>query len=278
MVKEFFPVAVSTKTLCAMFDLNRQRVNELEKDPHSGFPKPSRIGTSVRHFVADVAQWLESQRGGRPIRLRETEQGYLPVVSIMAAGPVQYLQPSPKAKPSVAEVDAANAKALAVTPRDGQRRLESMIETADGVMVQFIQLSPRRCDDPEPLSATRKVVRHVAIPIGHKSIMDVETVDQPEKSEASTTPPKVDCEERKPQFDTSMVLEYHRPIVGRSSALMPAELKQDYESGLSLDALCKRYHLGKSNLSKLLRDAGVPIRKPGRSMKNSLASTAAEVK
>jgi predicted DNA-binding transcriptional regulator AlpA len=278
MAIEFIPVAVSTKKLCALFDLTRQRINELEKDPESEFPEPSRIGRSVRHNVQAVAQWFESKKRGRPIILREALQGYPPAVSIKVANPVQYIQPSPKPKPFVAEVDAANAKVLAATPREGQRCVESLIETADGVMVKFVQLIPRHCDDPEPLSATHKVVRRQAISLGLKPIKELETTEQREKSEASTTPPKVHCDEPKPSFSSLMVAGYHRPIVGRSRAPVPAALKQDYESGLSLDALCKRYHLGKSNLSTLLRDAGVPIRKPGRFSKPSVASTVAEVK
>jgi hypothetical protein len=222
-----------------------------------------------------VAQWVESKKGGRPILLRETLQAYPPAVSIMVANPVQYIQPSTKTKPSVAEVDAANAKVLAATPREDQQCVESMIETSDGEVVKLLELIPRHCDDPEPLSATHKVVRHVAIPLGLKPTTEVATADQPEKFVASTTPPKVYGIERKPSSGSSMVVEYHRPVVGRSSAPIPAALKQDYESGQTMDVLCKRYHLGKSNLSKMLRDAGVSIRKPGRS---TVAFTGAEVK
>jgi hypothetical protein len=43
-----------------------------------------------------------------------------------------------------------------------------------------------------------------------------------------------------------------------------AELVADYRSGDSLDALCKRYRMGKSRVSRLLREAGVQMRPAGR--------------
>lgn len=43
-----------------------------------------------------------------------------------------------------------------------------------------------------------------------------------------------------------------------------ADLKAHYESGQSLDALCKQYRMGKSRLSKLLREMGAQMRQPGR--------------
>jgi predicted DNA-binding transcriptional regulator AlpA len=42
------------------------------------------------------------------------------------------------------------------------------------------------------------------------------------------------------------------------------QLKTEYESGTTLDELCRQHRLGKARLSALLRNAGAAMRKPGR--------------
>jgi hypothetical protein len=43
-----------------------------------------------------------------------------------------------------------------------------------------------------------------------------------------------------------------------------AQLKHLYESGTTLDELCRREKIGKVALSALLREAGTAMRRPGR--------------
>jgi predicted DNA-binding transcriptional regulator AlpA len=42
------------------------------------------------------------------------------------------------------------------------------------------------------------------------------------------------------------------------------QLKTEYESGTTLDELCRQHRLGKARLSVLLRNAGAAMRRPGR--------------
>ena len=49
------------------------------------------------------------------------------------------------------------------------------------------------------------------------------------------------------------------------SAASPAgELRQLYESGMTLDAICREKKIGKARLLPLLRGAGTNLRRPGR--------------
>lgn len=264
MAKEVIPVAVSTKILCAMFGISRQRVNQLEKDPNSGFPEPSRIGRSVRHNVEAVAQWLETKKGGssdvmpKPVQMKAT------AVAITTVASIQKVHPTHKTLPTVAEVKKANAKLFAATPRKGQRRVGNMIETADGVAVKYFQMIPRHGNDPKSLSSTHQVVHHQTDLTGRKPIVVLEAVIVPAPNIITSRV------EQSPSIQTT---SNHVP-----SEVDPEALKRDYETGLSLDALCQLHHVGKSRASKLLRAAGAEIRKPGRSTKPSAASNALEAK
>ena len=264
MAKEVLPVAVSTKTLCAMFGLSRQRVYELEKDPNSGFPVPSRIGRSVRHIVEAVALWIETQKGGSSFVLPKPVPMKAPVVAITAVASIQKVHPTHKTLPTVAEVSKANAKLFAATPRKGQRGVGNMIETADGVAVKYFQMIPRHRNDPKSLSFTHQVVHHQTDLTGRKPIVVLKAANVPAPN---ITTSRV---EQSPSIPT---ISNHVP-----SEVDPEALKRDYETGLSLDALCQLHHVGKSRASKLLRSAGAEIRKPGRSTKPSAASNALEAK
>jgi predicted DNA-binding transcriptional regulator AlpA len=275
MAKEISPVAVSTKKLCAMFDLTRQRVNQLERDPDSGFPKPSRIGRSVRHNVAAVLKWLESMNGGSTAVQPKPLETKAPVVAHIMATSLQKAQPAQKALPTVAEVKVANAKVLALTPREGQKCYGNMIETAEGVPVKFFRMIPRHRDDPNFLSSTHQVVRYRSDPMLGKPIMKPKVVD---KSEPMSKPNKGDSCAPEPGFSSPAESGYRQPSVGRAAEVSPDAMKGDYESGLSLDAICKRYRIGKSRASMILLVAGAAMRKPGRTTKPSAATNPLEVK
>jgi predicted DNA-binding transcriptional regulator AlpA len=264
MAKEVIPVAVSTKTLCEMFGLSRQRVYELEKDPNSGFPVPSRIGRSVRHIVEAVALWFETQKGDSSFLLPKPVQKKAPAVVITMVAPIQNVHPTHKALPTVAEVSNANAKVFAATPRKGQRCVGNMIETADGVAFKHFQMFPRHRKDPKSLGFTHLVVHHQTSLTGRKHSVVLEMVNVPAPNITTS---------RVEQSPSIQATSNHVP-----SEVNPEALKRDYEIGLSLDALCQLHHVGKSRASKLLREAGAQIRKPGRSTKPSVATNAVEVK
>lgn len=42
------------------------------------------------------------------------------------------------------------------------------------------------------------------------------------------------------------------------------ELRARYESGVSLDTLCGEFRIGKARLSRLVRESGATVRRPGR--------------
>jgi hypothetical protein len=135
-----------------------------------------------------------------------------------------------------------------------------MIETADGVAVKHFQMIPRHSNDPKSLRSTHQIVRHRTYVVGRKPVVESKAVNVPAPN---ITTSRV---EQSPSIQTTS-----NHIL---SEVKPEALKRDYETGLSLDALCQLYHVGKSRASKLLRAAGAQIRKPGRSTKPS----AAEVK
>jgi predicted DNA-binding transcriptional regulator AlpA len=247
-----------------MFGLSRQRVYELEKDPNSGFPVPSRIGRSVRHIVEAVARWIETQKGGSSFVLPKPMPLKAPVVAITAVAAIQKVLPTHKTLPTVAEVSKANAKVFAAIPSKGQRGVGNMIETANGVAVKYFQMIPRHLNDPKLLSSTHQVVHHQTYLTGRKPIVVLEAVNLPAPN---ITTSRV---EQSPSIQTT---SNHIP-----SEVNPEALKRDYEAGLSLDALCQLHHVGKSRASKLLRAAGAEIRKPGRSTKPSAATNAVEAK
>ena len=259
MAKEVKPVAVSTKTLCAMFGLSRQRVYELEKDPNSGFPVPSRIGRSVRHIVEAVALWFETQKGDSSFVLPKLVQKKAPAVVITVVAPLQKVRPTQKSLPTVAEVSKANAKVFAATPRKGQTCVGNMIETADGVAVKHFQMFPRHRKDPKSLGFTHLIIHHQTYLTGRKPNVVLEAVNAPAPTITTS---------RVEQSLSIQATSNHIP-----SEVNPEALKRDYETGLSLDALCQLHHVGKSRASKLLRAAGAHIRKPGRSTKSSMATT-----
>jgi hypothetical protein len=186
------------------------------------------------------------------------------VVMATTSAPLQHAYPVFKTKPTVSDVTKANARTFAATPRKGQRCVGNMIETADGVAVKFFQMLPRHRNDPKSLGFTHLVVHHQTSFTGRKPSAVLAAVNVPA-----------------PNITTSRVEQ--SPSLQATSNHVPSEvnqeaLKRDYETGLSLDALCKLHHVGKSRASKLLRAAGAQIRKPGRSTKPSVATNAVEVK
>lgn len=261
MAQKVIPVAVDTKTLTAMTDLSRQRLDKLRKDPKSGFPKPSRIGRSVRYNVEEVMQWLEAMKSGNSALLQEMvkkSHGQQAVQTAPAPRPVQ--RPANKAKPTVAELSTANKKACSATLAKGQRCVGSLIETADGPPAKYYRLVPRNLADDTALASTHLIVHHQMYFAGSKAIKMQTASDFPPPSANAC---QVGIKELEPaaaigDADT----EASAPFVTTT----PEALKLDYERGLSLDALCSRYHIGKTRVSKLLRAAGVQIRKPGRTI------------
>lgn len=71
-----------------------------------------------------------------------------------------------------------------------------------------------------------------------------------------------------------------QPSASVAAAVVPVagitEMKKLYESGSTLDELCRRFRIGKGRLSASLRAAGTVMRAPGRSRLKTLKGTASE--
>ncbi len=184
------------------------------------------------------------------------------VITVVA--PLQKLRPTHKSLPTVAEVSKANAKVFAATPRKGQTCVGNMIETADGVAVKHFQMFPRHRKDPKSLGFTHLVIHHQTYLTGRKPNVVLEAVNAPAPTITTS---------RVEQSLSIQATSNHIP-----SEVNPEALKRNYETGLSLDALCQLHHVGKSRASKLLRAAGAQTRKPGRPVKTGVATNALEAK
>ena len=74
----------------------------------------------------------------------------------------------------------------------------------------------------------------------------------------------------RPVEDKDVLVLASKPKPGSSDTVVSiapdiAEMKELYESGLTLDELCKRFRIGKGRLSARLRAEGTVMRAPGRS-------------
>lgn len=71
-----------------------------------------------------------------------------------------------------------------------------------------------------------------------------------------------------------------QPSASVAAAVVPvvgtAEMKKLYESGSTLDELCRRFRIGKGRLSASLRAAGTVMRAPGRSRLKTPKAAASE--
>ena len=65
------------------------------------------------------------------------------------------------------------------------------------------------------------------------------------------------------------------PILGRPCPAQ--ELRQLYESGMTLDAICRDKRIGKARLLVVLREAGTTLRRPGRRTAKDCANEGASL-
>jgi predicted DNA-binding transcriptional regulator AlpA len=259
MAQTVIPVAVDTKTLTAMTGLSRQRLDKLRKDVKSGFPKPSRIGRSVRYNVEEVMQWMEAMKSGNSALLQELVQknhGQRAAQTVPAPCPLQ--RPAIKTRPTIAELNIANKKACSTTLAKGQHYVGSLIETADGPPAKYYRVVPQHAADLAALGSTHLIVRHQIYFAGGCTVKKT-TSDVPLPGDNVS---QVGIKELEPATSIDNA-EVETPTPLGAPAI--EALKLDYESGLSLDVLCSRYHIGKTRVSKMLRAAGAQLRKPGRS-------------
>lgn len=259
MAQKVIPVAVDTKTLTAMTGLSRQRLDKLRKDPTSGFPKPSRIGRSVRYIVEEVMQWLDATKTGNSALLQEmVRRNDVQQATQKVQIPSPVLRPASKTRPTVAEVNLANKKTCTATLAKGQRCVGNLIETADGPPTKYYRLLPQHIADPKALGATHLIVHHQICFAGGKAIEMQTTTNVPLPSANASQAEAKELE----SVTTIGISEADAPVTFGTPSL--EALKLDYERGLSLDVLCGLYHIGKTRVSKLLRAAGAQIRQPGR--------------
>jgi predicted DNA-binding transcriptional regulator AlpA len=257
---------VDTRGACKITCLSRQRLHKIRNDPTLNFPKPIKVGRSVRWFVSDLVAWLRS------MTLDDAPKGGQNVdktVALKAAGtgrqtkserPLSRLLLNPakvKVVPTVVELAAANRKVQSTKLQPSQKLLRRMVDTRDGTRdwqyyvfpstpgkgVAPVKVGPRKILIPsnipeaerQPLLARAAAIRAAAV-AGPTSTMAQAT-------------PKGDTNTQKTEVSLT-------------------EMKAAYEvEGKSLDDLCKRYRMGKGRVLKLLREAGTEMRPSGRKAK-----------
>jgi predicted DNA-binding transcriptional regulator AlpA len=269
MLKEITPVAVDTKTLSAMFSLSRQHLNRLEKDPNSGFPPPFRIGRSVRHSVQAVTRWLEATTGSNAALLQNPVQKKVaprvahskPLVVLASIERTPFARKPDKL--TMAEVKRASEKARLATLETGQRCVGNMIDTKEGVPTMLFRLMPHRTKESARPATIFEVFPKRTFWVGGKPAPIPKQVSKPSPA---VPPDHADHTSTEAAITTkASEIAHHQSQSGHAYMVSPEALKFDYETGLNLDALCKRYHIGKSRASKMLRAAGARMRKAGRS-------------
>ena len=267
MTIELNPLSVDTKGLVKMTGFCRQRLNVIRKDLKLGFPEPLIIGRSLRWLSSDIRQWLVAMKRSNAdlletlvskkitVWLKPSKQASAP----KSASRALFLLESPK--PTLAEVQIANQRVLSTPLELGQSRIGTEIKTQEDDSIMRYRLISRGSVEKAPLAVTvpihRKFLFAPGTPFDVKArrIADFERSDICEAGIAAKGTPS-----------TSVAIEPPDPLLaGRlTQEVSLAALRTDYESGQNLDTLCKQYRMGKSRLSKVLREAGAKMRQPGR--------------
>jgi predicted DNA-binding transcriptional regulator AlpA len=254
-------VSIDTKGLVIMTGFCRQRLNVIRKDPTLGFPEPLAVGRSLRWLVSDVVDWLRAmkRRNGSPVAhelskmvsvgLKSTKKTSPPSVSLWYAR--VHVN-----RPTLAQVKEANMRVFALGIQPGQHRIGTSVVTVEGMSAMRYRVSGTPSRALELLPPMRRRVTHLGTGL-------VEPKDRRSGVEAGTTPGVFDSAAPDPmqRGTPSKAAVPHQSEIFEVSM---EDLRKRYEAGSSLDALCAQYRMGKSRLSKLLRDAGTTMRPAGR--------------
>jgi predicted DNA-binding transcriptional regulator AlpA len=256
-------MSVDTKGLVKMTGFCRQRLSAIRKDATLGFPEPSQVGRSLRWLVSDIVQWLQAMKRSNAALLVDLASRKVPV-GLKSTKTTRPPNPWPWAlvtkteKPTLAEVQAANVQICAIRLKPGQVRIGRSMVTREGTSVMRYSVAgvPHQGAMP-PLTIRRKVTFGADVAAQTRARYLAGSADALADARHAKT---ADEKPRQREGQGDGVL----PELFASLEVSLVELKNRYESGSSLDALCAQYRMGKSRLSKLLREANAQMRPAGR--------------
>lgn len=258
--EQLAPLSIDMKGVTKLTGFGRQRISVFRKDLLLGFPEPLRIGRSLRWLVSDIQQWLQAMKRSNAELLGSlvSEKFSVSLKPSKKAAPPELARPSlmlQKArKYTQAEVEAGNQQAFATRLKPGQSRVSATVVTQEGASVMSYRLMGRPSAEPvSPFTPTQMRRKIVFLP---GTSLDVK--ERFLAAQAALAAPRIPAA---PTAKEPICL----PLAGvPAKEVLLADLKTYYEGGQNLDTLCKQYGMGKSRLSKLLREAGAQMRQPGR--------------
>jgi predicted DNA-binding transcriptional regulator AlpA len=254
-------LTVDIKGVVAITGFCRQRVSQIRKDPSLGFPEPIRVGRSLRWFTCDIVGWLRAKQAGNARLMAEFAN--INIQAHRAPATLKrkstWLLLGKTRKPLLKDIEAENQLALDTLISPGQYRISSEVATEEGVRVRRHRiggLASKSSTAAIEVGYTRKVMFSPGT-----------TPEQRMRYWASKGLGRNGEDSAGPQ-----AAGIGSGVEGVSGSISTEtvsleELKSAYESGKSLDALCKQHRMGKSRVSKLLRSAGANMRPAGRKPK-----------
>ena len=261
------PESVDTKGLIKITGFCRQRLHVFRKDPKLGFPEPLVIGRSLRWLRSDISQWLVAMKRSNAdlfesLVSKKVTVGLKPSIQILAPKSeprTLFLRKSPQT--TLAEVQIENQQVLSTRLELGQSRVGTELETQDGGSIMRYRLVNRGAVEKAPLAVAVPIHRKILFPPGTPLDVKARRIAEFERSHIG---PTGIAAKGTPSAPLANELPNPPLAVRPTREVSLAALRTDYESGQNLDALCKQYRMGKSRLSKVLREAGAKMRQPGR--------------
>lgn len=244
-------VTTDSKGASDITGFSRQRLHKIRKDLTLGFPEPIVVGRSIRWLVSDLMKWLQTMKLSDPellARRNRLAQRLARASLAMPTPPRRSLLLRKMPLPTVAQVEEANRAAFANLLLPGQLRVGRMVKTIEREVVWRYRVIGKPQENAVP--TFRPMVKVTRRGIG-RDITPNRLGENKAIVCASTGPAAASPSQGHP-----------KPV-----QLSLFEMKADYESGKTLDAMCKTYRMGKGRLLKLLQAAGTEMRRPGRAPK-----------
>lgn len=247
MPKLVSPLWADTKTTCAITGFCRQRLHALQKT--SGFPRPTKIGRSTRYSVGAITEWMrrmstdsfpvstpliaveENARASNPEKTTPTSK-QKPIAG--NSTPLTFTVVSPKKSTAMAGIE--------ISPRKVTRRI------APEVGAQTVKLS---------------ITKKVWYAPGIREAIEARKAAEKMRSDLLAQSKQI----AKTEDSNGLGGECNTVGTSATPLFTPEHMKHDYESGMTLDALCKRYSMGKARISQKLKEAGTIMRRPGRQLR-----------
>lgn len=250
MPKLVSPLWADTKTTCAITGFCRQRLHALQKT--SGFPRPTKIGRSTRYSVDAITEWM-----------RQMSKGNTP-----ASTPLVSISENARAsKPKVTQLNA-EPEPLAM---DGCTLSLTVEKPTKCTSALGIEISTRRVSRGTA-HTTQSHVINLAITKKIKYAPGVREAIEAREAEGQAQRNLLAQSQQFASTAHSNELGGEHDVSGSSD--MPPfsqeRMKHDYESGMTLDALCKRYSMGKARISQKLKESGTIMRRPGRQLRQKV--------